>query len=135
MKGPFKTLYDLRKVGGFNSRLISALGPYLTTEAPVSNGQPLQNGHVHSKFCGNMLLQCCINACLLIYMLIILAHRRTASLPSGPLLDVGVLCMPSTPVFPKPAVFPSVSQFTRVLDETQNMFETEELALTGGNSS
>jgi len=69
------------------------------------------------------------------FMLIILAHRRTASLPSGPLLDVGVLCMPSTPVFPKPAVFPSVSQFTRVLDETQNMFETEELALTGDNSS
>lgn len=109
-KGPFKTLYDLRKVGGFNSRLISALGPYLTTEAPVSNGQPLQNGHVHT-------------------------HRRTASLPSGPLLDVGVLCMPSTPVFPKPAVFPSVSQFTRVLDETQNMFETEELALTEEENS
>lgn len=67
--------------------------------------------------------------------LFILAHRRTASLPSGPLLDVGVLCIPSTPVFPKPAVFPSVSQFTRVLDETLNMVETEELALPGCNNS
>lgn len=61
----------------------------------------------------------------------IAAHRRTASLPSGPLLDVGVLCRPSTPVFPKPAIFPSVSQFTKVLDETQNLVGIEELSLPG----
>ena len=47
-QGPFKTLYDLRKVSGFNCRLISALGPYLATENIVSR-TPLQNGHTSSK--------------------------------------------------------------------------------------
>lgn len=52
-KGPFKTLYDLRKVTGFNTRLISALGPYLALESShiaTPNGQQqTQNGNLHSK--------------------------------------------------------------------------------------
>jgi hypothetical protein len=52
-QGPFKTLYDLRKVTGFNTRLISALGPYLALESShisTPNGQQqTQNGNLHSK--------------------------------------------------------------------------------------
>jgi len=50
-KGPFKTVYDLRKVAGFNTRLISALGPYLTIEKNYNtNGHTAQNGYTLSNF-------------------------------------------------------------------------------------
>jgi len=100
-KGPFKTLYDLRKVAGFNTRLVSAFGPYLTTENICrTNGHAAQNGHV-------------------------LSHRRTASLPSGPLFNSRA-SVSSTPVFSNPSpAFPSLSQFTRVLDETRNSFDAD----------
>jgi len=52
-------------------------------------------------------------------------HRRTASLPSGPLFSSRG-SVPSTPVFKNtPPVFPSLSQFTRVLDETRNSFDAD----------
>jgi hypothetical protein len=61
-KGPFKTLYDLRKVTGFNTRLISALGPYLALESShiaTPNGQQqTQNGNLHSKKSDFFLLKC-----------------------------------------------------------------------------
>jgi len=108
-KGPFKTVYDLRKVAGFNTRLISALGPYLTTENNSNtNGHADQNGHT-------------------------LSHRRTASLPPGPLFHSGGF-VPSTPVFKSPSpVFPSLSQFTRVLDETCNSFDADTTDHQNGN--
>lgn len=108
-KGPFKTVYDLRKVAGFNTRLISALGPYLTTEKTyTTNGHTAQNGHT-------------------------LSHRRTASLPSGPLFSSRG-SVPSTPVFKNPSpVFPSLSQFTRALDETRNSFDADTIDHQNGN--
>ncbi|XP_057366231.1 endonuclease/exonuclease/phosphatase family domain-containing protein 1-like [Daphnia carinata] len=105
-KGPFKTLYDLRKVTGFNTRLISALGPYLTLENnPIDtpDSQKIQNGHLHS-------------------------HRRTASLPSGPLLNTGGSIGPPKSLLSNPSpVFPSLSQFRKVLDETQGALDPQDV--------
>ena len=57
--------------------------------------------------------------------MLFLGHRRTASLPPGPLFNSGGF-VPSTPVFKSPSpVFPSLSQFTRVLDETCNSFDAD----------
>ena len=116
-------------VTGFNTRLISALGPYLTLEtyhAPTPSGQQLQNGHLHSKQIVFIFLVRLISKTNSSYS----GHRRTASLPSGPLLNtVAGTIGPLTPLLSKPSpIFPSLSQFTRVLDETQSGLDVDDSA-------
>lgn len=59
-------------------------------------------------------------------------HRRTASLPSGPLLNTGGLIGPLKSLLCSPSpVFPSLSQFKKVLDETQGAQGVNDAAVLG----
>ena len=131
-QGPFKTLYDLRKVTGFNTRLISALGPYLTVEnnpSSTSNDQQKPNGHLHSMYSFGFLS----NGVVLMLVFASEGHRRTASLPSGPLVNTAVAVVPSTPLLSSysPPPFPSLSEFTKVLDETESTLHRNGTAQAG----
>ena len=120
----------MRKVTGFNTRLISALGPYLTLDSncvPTQTNSK-QNGHLHGKNLKQLRM--------LDFLMFVKfsAHRRTASLPSGPLLTANNSVEPTVSLQSNPSsLFPSVTEFKCALDELESPVAGDNNAQPDGN--